>query len=112
MRKGLIFTGISGLGKTHIATAICNELISKQIPVIFSTLTDIADKYKKSYKNSTENQLTSLLTKVDLLVIDSLGMETMNEWLLSRLFVIIDARMRFVWKQKEIGYYYNSLNFF
>lgn len=94
MKKGIIFEGTNGIGKTHIAIAICNELIIKKVPVIFGTLSELMEKYKKSYKNFTDIELTKLYSKVDLLVIDDLGVETMNDWMLSKLFVIINERMK------------------
>lgn len=91
---GIIFVGKNGTGKTHIATAIANELRKENIPIIFGTLTDLVEKYNKSYKEHTEIELTKLYTKVDLLIIDDLGVENMNDWMLSKLFVIVNERMK------------------
>ena len=73
--------------------AICNELLKNNVPIIFGTLTQLVEKYAICYKNHTESELTKLYTKVDLLVIDDLGVEPMNDWLLSKLFVIINERI-------------------
>lgn len=94
MKKGIIFMGKNETGKTHISMAISNELIKENIPVIFGTLTDLVEKYSKCYKEHTEIELTKLYSKVDLLVIDDLGVELMNDWMLSKLFVIINERMK------------------
>lgn len=94
MKKGIIFMGKNGTGKTHISMAISNELMKENIPVIFGTLTDLVEKYSKCYKEHTEVELTKLYSKVDLLVIDDLGVESMNDWMLSKLFVIINERMK------------------
>lgn len=94
MKKGIIFVGKNGTGKTHISTAICNELIKENVPVIFGTLTELLDKYKECYKNYTDGELTKIYSNVDLLVIDDLGVETINEWMLSKLFVIVNERMK------------------
>ena len=92
-KNGIIFEGKSGTGKTHISMAICNELLKENIPIIFGTLTELVEKYAKFYNNHTDSELTKLYTKVDLLVIDNLGVEPMNEWLLSKLFTIINERI-------------------
>ena len=94
MKKGIIFEGANGTGKTHISIAISNELIKKGIPVIFGTLTELLDKYKNCYKNNTDSELTKLYSIVNLLIIDDLGVEVMNEWMLSKLFTIINERER------------------
>ncbi len=93
-KTGIIFVGKNGTGKTHIAIAIANELRKQKIPIIFGTLTDLVEKYSKNYKEHTEIELTKLYTKVDLLIIDDLGIETMNDWMLSKLFVIVNERMK------------------
>lgn len=93
-KTGIIFVGKNGTGKTHIATAIANELKKGNVPIIFGTLTDLVEKYNKSYREHTELELTKLYTKVDLLIIDDLGIETMNDWMLSKLFVIVNERMK------------------
>ena len=92
-KNGIIFEGKSGTGKTHISMAICNELLKENTPIIFGTLTELVDKYAKFYTNHTESELTKLYTKVDLLVIDNLGVEPMNDWLLAKLFTIINERI-------------------
>ena len=74
-KNGIIFEGESGTGKTHISMAICNELLKENIPIIFGTLTELVEKYAKFYNNHTDSELTKLYTKVDLLVIDNLGVE-------------------------------------
>ena len=92
-KNGIIFEGESGTGKTHISMAICNELLKENIPIIFGTLTELVEKYAKFYNNHTDSELTKLYTKVDLLVIDNLGVEPMNDWLLAKLFTIINERI-------------------
>lgn len=93
-KTGIIFVGKNGTGKTHISIAIANELRKQNIPIIFGTLTELLEKYSKSYKNNTDIELTKLYTKVDLLIIDDLGVESMNDWMLSKLFVIVNERMK------------------
>ena len=94
MKKGIIFEGANGTGKTHIAMAIANELIKQKVPVIFGTLEDLLKKYNEQYKDNKNNELTKIYTKVDLLIIDDLGVDFMNDWMLSKLFVIINERMK------------------
>ena len=88
-----VIKGPPGTGKIHISMAICNELLKNNVPIIFGTLTQLVEKYAICYRNHTESELTKLYTKVDLLVIDDLGVEPMNDWLLSKLFVIINERL-------------------
>ena len=94
MKKGLMFVGQKGTGKTHISIAIANELIKQNIPVIFGTLTELLERYTQSCEIEKEIELTKLYAKVDLLIIDDLGAENINEWVLSKLFVILNERMK------------------
>ena len=92
-KTGIIFVGKNGTGKTHISIAIANELRKQNIPIIFGTLTELLEKYSKSYKNNTDIELTRLYTKVDLLIIDDLGTEAMNNIKFTELFNIINTRL-------------------
>lgn len=94
MKKGVMFIGKNGTGKTHISVAIANELMKQNVPIIFGTLTELLDKYKQSCEIGKDIELTKLYTKVDLLIIDDLGVEYINDWMLSKLFVIVNERMK------------------
>ena len=48
-RKGLILVGNNGVGKTHLACSIANELIKNGIPIIYGTLINLLAELKNSY---------------------------------------------------------------
>jgi DNA replication protein DnaC len=91
---GLIFSGTYGTGKTHLAAAITLSLINKGVPVVFGTLINLLGKIKESYNDNSidEYDITQLYTTVDLLVIDDLGKEKPSEWVLEKLYAIINER--------------------
>ena len=92
---GLMFTGSFGTGKTHLAAAITNRLIHKGIPVIFGSLTSLLSKFKDSYQGEikqSESAIIDLYSNVDLLIIDDLGKEKISDWVLGKLFEIINNR--------------------
>ena len=94
-RKGLILTGNNGVGKTHLACSIANELIKNGIPIIYGTLINLLAELKNTYDNDnniSEMEIIKLYEKVDLLVIDDLGKEKPSEWGLEKLFTIINSR--------------------
>lgn len=93
-RQGLFISGKCGIGKTHLATAIANALIQNNIPMIFGTLSSLLDKIKETYKsdNYTEMEYIQMYSEVDMLIIDDLGKEKISEWVLEKLFVIINNR--------------------
>ena len=94
-RKGLILVGNNGVGKTHLACSIANELIKNGIPIIYGTLINLLAELKNTYdvyNNISEMKIIKLYEKVDLLIIDDLGKEKPSEWGLEKLFTIINTR--------------------
>lgn len=79
VNKGLLLVGPVGTGKTHLAAAISNMLISKLYIVYFGNTTDIMSFIKSTYSKNTditEEEAVNIMTeKVDLLIIDDLGKE-------------------------------------
>ncbi len=47
--NGLIITGDSGAGKTHLAASISNELIEKDKLVLMGRLTSLLDMIKRNF---------------------------------------------------------------
>ena len=94
-RKGLILVGNNGVGKTHLACSIANELIKNGIPIIYGTLINLLAELKNTYdvdNNISEMKIIKLYEKVDLLIIDDLGKEKPSEWGLEKLFTLINSR--------------------
>ena len=92
--NGLIITGNSGVGKTHLAASISNELIEKDKLVLMGRLTSLLDMIKETFKDNSksENELIELFSNVDMVVIDDLGTEKISSWALDKLYTIIENR--------------------
>lgn len=93
-RRGLLIIGPVGTGKTHLASAITNELIGKLYTVMCRNITDIISMIKSTYGQKSdleEQEIVDILTKeVDLLVIDDLGKENASENTRKLLYQIIN----------------------
>lgn len=91
--NGLII-GDSGVGKTHLAASILNELIRENKLVLMGRLTSVLDMIKETFKNNlkSENELIELFSNVDMVVIDDLGTEKISSWALDKLYTIIENR--------------------
>lgn len=92
--KGLFITGTYGVGKTYLASCIANEIIQNKNTVVFGTLIQLLDYIKDTYKDSavSDKEYLNLYSSVDLLIIDDLGKEKPTEWVLEKLFLIVNNR--------------------
>lgn len=73
---------------------IRTQKVKENVNVIFGTLTELLEKYDESYENYNATEVTQLYTNVDLLILKDLGEETIDRWMLSKLFVIVNERMK------------------
>lgn len=99
---GIVFQGRPGLGKSHIAASIAKEVIKHKHTCIFISLPRLMTELQGTYnKNSqtTELELLKALQKVDLLILDDLGVErTKSEdngvsWAKRKIYEIVDSRI-------------------
>ncbi|EPG6020923.1 TPA: DNA replication protein DnaC [Klebsiella pneumoniae] len=89
-----IFSGKPGTGKNHLAAAICNDLLLRGKSVLIITVADIMSSMKDTFgnRNTSEEQLLNDLSKVDLLVIDEIGVQTESRYEKVIINQIVDRR--------------------
>lgn len=95
VRKGILFIGTCGSGKTHLAAAIGNAVIDKGYSVKFITADKLYKKVRSTYTSfdMTENDILLPLEKCYLLIIDDVGTTAPTKWAKSVLHSLIDSRM-------------------
>lgn len=100
--KGLILQGRPGLGKSHLASGIVKEIIQKKHTGLFISLPRLMTELKATYSKKsdlTEIEILSALQKVDLLVLDDLGVEMDGKkdektaWAKEKIYEVVDARI-------------------
>lgn len=82
-RFNVVFTGSPGVGKSHLAMSMLHAINMQAIPYVsclFISTVDLMRKVKDSFRNKesryTEENMTQLLRRVDLLVLDDVGSES------------------------------------
>jgi len=94
--RNLLFTGKTGLGKTHLSTSIAKVVIEKGYDVVYDTAQNVFSDFEKYQfrRDETEGEdPTSKYFDCDLLIIDDLGTEMTNAFTVSCLYNIINTRI-------------------
>ncbi|MBQ9161953.1 MAG: ATP-binding protein [Clostridia bacterium] len=93
----MVFFGGTGLGKTHLSSAIARTVIAKGCDVFYTTAVGcLGDFEYQRFGNSTsgdESGDTSRYFDCDLLIIDDMGTEVNNQFTTSVLYNIINTRL-------------------
>jgi DNA replication protein DnaC len=93
---GLLFTGDTGVGKTHLAVSVLRELattrgVKGQFWDFNELIREIKDSYNPETK-TTELEVLEPVVSADLLVLDDLGAWKMTDWMNDTLFYLLNNR--------------------
>lgn len=92
----VLFVGGTGLGKTHLSTAVAKTVIEKGYNVIYETAMNIfsdfeCDRFRDRFAG--EKPISSKYMECDLLIIDDLGTEVVTNFSVSCLYNLINTRL-------------------
>lgn len=90
--KGLLITGKTGLGKTHLSLSIAKELIERGFSVMYNSAPSILSMLEKESYGKSDTDLMPLLTTCDLLILDDLGTEYKSDRYPTFLYEMINTR--------------------
>lgn len=94
--QNLALFGGTGLGKTHLSSAVAREVIRKGFDVLYVTALDlIADFETEQFgqRNIARGELTDKYFECDLLIVDDLGTEVSNQFTVSVIYNLINIRI-------------------
>lgn len=94
--EGLIFSGLPGTGKSHIAGAILQSLLPKYVGkycTCMGLIRAVRGTWRKDSERS-ETEVLNILADVPLLVIDEIGVQYGTDGEQTILFDVLDGRYR------------------
>jgi DNA replication protein DnaC len=92
----VVFSGKPGTGKSHLAIAIAQEVMSNGT-ALYTSAIDAVRMIRDTWKRDcprTETQVLDMLASIDLLILDEVGVQYGTEAEQVSLFDIIDKRYR------------------
>ena len=93
----LIFCGATGLGKTHLSTALARRVIERGFDVYYTTALQMFGDFEHA-RFGTEMGMESVVsldryTNCELLILDDLGTEVSNQFTNSCLYMVLNNRI-------------------
>lgn len=92
----VLLMGGTGLGKTHLSSAVAKRVIERGYDVFYTGAVDLFSQFEyqrfKSYYQD-ENETVQRYFDCDLLIIDDLGTELINQFSVSTLYNLINSRI-------------------
>ena len=90
--ENLMIFGPSGVGKTHLASAIAYRLIEKGMRALFTPTTVLVQKLQQARRDYKLNDYLNKLSLVNILILDDIGYVKKDEAETSVLFELIAQR--------------------
>lgn len=93
--KGLLLQGKEGTGKTHVAVSILKEILRKGYRGLYWNVPELFLELRRTMSpgaDITEGAILDEATEVDLLVLDDLGAEKASDYVMDRLYVLVNGR--------------------
>lgn len=91
----LVFQGVNGCGKTHLAAAIGNYQVRQGKPVFFVVVTDLLDHLRSTFSpqsNISYDEFFEKIKKSPLLILDDFGEQSATSWAQEKLYQLINYR--------------------
>jgi DNA replication protein DnaC len=91
----LVFMGVTGCGKTHLAAAIVNYCYQAGRPTLFVVVPEFLDHLRSTFSPESKvsyDQLFERVKKAPLLVLDDFGEQSSTPWAQEKLYQVINYR--------------------
>jgi DNA replication protein DnaC len=91
----LIFHGVNGCGKTHLAAAIANYRLARGEEVFFVVVPDLLDHLRSTFSPDSKisyDEFSEKIKEVPLLILDDFGEQSATPWAQEKLYQLINYR--------------------
>jgi DNA replication protein DnaC len=91
----LIFQGVNGCGKTHLAAAIANYRQAQSKPALFIVVADLLDHLRSTFSPESKTSYDEFFEQVKqcpLLILDDFGEQSATPWAQEKLYQLINYR--------------------
>jgi len=91
----LIFHGLNGCGKTHLAAAIANYRLAQGKLVLFVVVPDLLDHLRSTFSPDSKisyDEFSEKIKEVPLLILDDFGEQSATPWAQEKLYQLINYR--------------------
>ncbi len=91
----LVFQGVNGCGKTHLAAAIVNYRYQHKKPALFIVVPDFLDHLRSTFSPESKisyDQLFESVKNTPLLTLDDFGEQASTPWAQEKLYQVINRR--------------------
>ncbi|MBA7619610.1 Chromosomal replication initiator protein DnaA [subsurface metagenome] len=91
----LVFVGVTGCGKTHLAAAIANYRYQARQPARFVVVPDFLDHLRSTFSPESQvsyDQLFESVKNAPLLILDDFGEQSTTPWAREKLYQVINYR--------------------
>jgi len=91
----LVFMGVTGCGKTHLAAAIVNYRYQARQPALFIVIPEFLDHLRSTFSPESKVSFDQLFDRVKttpLLILDDFGEHSTTPWAQEKLYQVINYR--------------------
>ena len=91
----LIFQGVNGCGKTHLAAAVANYRLAQGKPAFFVVVPDLLDHLRSTFSPDSKisyDEFFEEIKETPLLILDDFGEQSATLWAQEKLYQLINYR--------------------
>ena len=98
LEQSLLFYGPPGLGKTFLCTSIAKALMDNSKTVLYYSSSELFNRLsdytfsRETFLKTSSKEIHDLIMDTQLLIIDDLGSEMTNSFVINQLFNILNLR--------------------